>query len=110
MMPFPRMCSSQSNHAKAYQYWANIKGVPIETQNRKGEPTTIYKPTFGENLKFFFNYQVNFMYFRYFMWNFSGRQNDIQGYGEPTKGNWISGIKFIDEVRLGSHRIICQMY
>ncbi len=101
MMPFPRMCSSQSNHAKAYQYWANIKGVPIETQNRKGEPTTIYKPTFGENLKFFFNYQVNFMYFRYFMWNFCGRQNDIQGYGEPTKGNWISGIKFIDEARLG---------
>ena len=58
---------------------------------------TIVCPTFGENLRYFFRYQVGFMYLRYFMWNFAGRQNDIQGNGNSIHGNWISGIKFIDE-------------
>jgi tetratricopeptide (TPR) repeat protein len=101
MMFFPRMYSSDPDHVKAYQYWGKVKGTPIQVQNNKGENTTVYKPTFGENLKFFWNYQIVHMYFRYFMWNFSGRQNDMQGFGEPNKGNWITGIKFLDEARLG---------
>ena len=101
MMFFPRMYSPDPDHVKAYQYWGKVKGIPIQVQNNRGEPTTVYKPTFGENLRFFWRYQIVHMYFRYFMWNFSGRQNDIQGFGEPNKGNWISGIKFIDELRLG---------
>lgn len=98
---FPRMYSSEARHVEAYNEWANIEGIPIKTTNNQGKPETIYKPTLGENLKFLFKYQIGFMYFRYFMWNFSGRQNDIQGHGEVTHGNWISGIGFIDEPRLG---------
>jgi hypothetical protein len=84
---FPRMFSPQDNHISAYKEWAGIKGDD--------------KPTFAQNLKFFWSYQVIHMYWRYFMWNFAGRQNDIQGHGGITHGNWISGIKFIDEMRLG---------
>ena len=62
---------------------------------------TVMKPTFAENLRYFFAYQLNFMYWRYFMWNFSGRQNDIQGNGEVSNGNWITGIPFIDEALVG---------
>ncbi|MFC2116302.1 DUF2723 domain-containing protein [Bacteroidota bacterium] len=98
---FPRMWSSQPNHVGAYQKWGNIEGTPITVNNPNGESKVIRKPTFGENLRFFFRYQVGHMYLRYFMWNFSGRQNDLQGHGEIFKGNWISGIKFIDEARLG---------
>ena len=83
----PRMYSAQESHISAYKEWAGIKGD--ET------------PTFAQNLKFLFKYQLGHMYFRYFMWNFVGRQNDIQGHGGITKGNWISGVKFIDEARLG---------
>ncbi len=101
MMPFPRMYSPEADHVRFYESYVNVRGTPIQSQNNKGEPTTINKPTFGENIKFFWKYQINYMYFRYFMWNFAGRQNDMQGYGEPTKGNWISGVKFIDEARLG---------
>jgi tetratricopeptide (TPR) repeat protein len=99
---FPRMWSStEPQHAKDYQEWAKIKGTRIKHTNENGETETIIKPTFGENLRFFFSYQVNFMYWRYFMWNFVGRQNDIQGHGGVLHGNWISGIKFIDNARLG---------
>lgn len=101
MTLFPRMFSPDADHVKAYQYWGNVKGIPTSSYNNKGEPVTINKPTGLENLRFFFSYQINHMYFRYFMWNFSGRQNDIQGNGEVTKGNWISGFKFLDEARLG---------
>ena len=101
-MFFPRMWSPEADHIKMYQYWGRIKGIPIETTNNKGEPQTLYKPTFGENLLFFLRYQINHMYIRYFMWNFAGRQNDIQGHGEITKGNWLTGIKFFDEWRLGT--------
>ncbi len=94
---FPRMYSRESSHIEAYKDWAMVKGTPVATSNERGEPETIYRPTFGENLTFFFRYQVGFMYFRYFMWNFSGRQNDVQGHGSPLKGNWITGINFIDE-------------
>ena len=98
---FPRMYSSQPHHIKDYKQWANVKGRPV-TITVGGEKKKFYVPTFGENLKFFFKYQVGHMYLRYFMWNFAGRQNDIQGHGEITNGNWISGIDFIDEARLGS--------
>jgi len=99
---FPRMWSSmEPQHAEDYQQWGKIKGTRIQYRDERGETETIVKPTFGENLRFFFNYQVNFMYWRYFMWNFVGRQNDIQGHGGVLYGNWLSGIKFIDEARLG---------
>ncbi|HDQ16072.1 MAG TPA: DUF2723 domain-containing protein [Bacteroidetes bacterium] len=97
---FPRMWSSQSHHKKAYRNWSDMKGVPIQVTDHRGQTETIYKPTFSENLKFFFSYQIRHMYLRYFMWNFAGRQNDIQGHGGPLKGNWISGIPALDS-RLG---------
>jgi hypothetical protein len=103
---FPRMWSQQASHERAYKAWADIKGIPIKTRNPStGEYQTIMKPTFGENLTYFWNYQVVHMFMRYFMWNFAGRQNDVQGHGiENTsriEGNWISGIPFLDEMRLG---------
>ncbi len=99
-MPFPRMYSSQANHVRAYKEWANIKGRKVK-YDYCGQKKSEYCPTFGENLRFFFRYQVNYMYWRYFMWNFSGRQNDLQGYGELHKGNWLTGISFIDNAMLG---------
>jgi hypothetical protein len=99
---FPRMWSNNATeHPGMYEQWGNIKGKPVQVTDRNGERKTVYVPTFTENLRFFFSYQIGHMYFRYFMWNFSGRQNDIQGHGDPLKGNWITGIKFLDEVRLG---------
>jgi hypothetical protein len=99
---FPRMFSSAPEHIKEYQNWANIKGTPIQVTNREGESERLVKPTFGENLTFFFSYQINWMYWRYFMWNFSGRQNDIQGNGDILNGNWITGFNFLDSIRLGN--------
>jgi hypothetical protein len=98
---FPRMFSSSPEHVKEYQKWADIKGTPIRITNREGQPETLIKPTFIENMRFFFAYQVNWMYWRYFMWNFSGRQNDMQGNGDIINGNWITGFNFLDSVRLG---------
>jgi tetratricopeptide (TPR) repeat protein len=100
MTIFPRMYSPEGRHVPAYKIWADVKGEPVRI-NRCGNVTTVMKPTFAENLRFFFAYQLNFMYFRYFMWNFSGRQNDIQGHGEIMNGNWITGIPFIDEALVG---------
>ena len=99
-MLFPRMYSTSPQHIEAYKTWGNIKGEPI-TFDYCGQQRTEVKPSFGENLRFFFDYQVNFMYWRYFMWNFSGRQNDIQSYGEIDRGNWITGISFIDNMLVG---------
>jgi len=93
---FPRMFSTQDNHVSGYKMWANIQGRPVTVNGQ-----TDYIPTFGENLRFFFSYQLNHMYFRYFMWNFSGRQNDQQGHGSIFDGNWLTGIGFIDKARLG---------
>ena len=86
---FPRMWSAQGQHAKEYKKWS-------------GQKNTKRAPTFAENIKYLFSYQIGHMYMRYFMWNFAGRQNDLQGHGEINKGNWISGIPFIDNARLGS--------
>ena len=99
-MLFPRMHSSQAHHVDAYKSWADVKGKKVR-YDYCGQTKTDYCPTFGENLKFFFRYQVNFMYWRYFMWNFAGRQNDLQSHGELTKGRWISGIPFIDNIMYG---------
>ena len=83
---FPRMYSDDKRHAEVYKQYLN------------GKPT----PSFADNVAFFIDYQINFMYWRYFMWNFVGRQNDMQAEkGDYTRGNWLSGIKFIDEARLG---------
>ena len=98
-MLFPRMWSS--SHAEAYESWmggVDGKQVPYD---RCGELISVKVPTMMENLRFFLSYQCNFMYWRYFMWNFTGRQNDIQGNGELEHGNWISGISFLDNMRLG---------
>ncbi len=114
------MWSTQARHANEYLYWAKIDesdlydvqrdqaGNPVMNQMGaysydRSKPIAI--PTFGENMRFFFRYQIGYMYLRYFMWNFAGRQNDVQGHGELTKGNWISGINFIDQARLGSQKI-----
>jgi hypothetical protein len=98
---FTRMWNSESDHVKAYKEWGEIKGTPVEYSDDEGKTKTIMKPTFFENLRYFFYYQVGYMYFRYFMWNFAGRQNDIQGQHSLTEGNWMSGIKALDEIRLG---------
>ncbi|MCF8365793.1 MAG: DUF2723 domain-containing protein [Bacteroidales bacterium] len=102
---FPRMWSNQKSiHVREYKEWGKVEGVARRHVNRNGETETIVKPTFGENLRYFFRYQLGFMYFRYFMWNFSGRQNDIQGHGEIENGNWITGIESVDAVRLGNQQ------
>ena len=98
-MLFPRMHSSA--HAGAYENWmGGIEGNQVP-YDRCGEPVMVKMPTQIENIRFFLSYQCNFMYWRYFMWNFAGRQNDIQGNGEPEHGNWITGISFIDDWMLG---------
>ena len=98
-MIFPRMWSAA--HADAYESWmGGVEGTQVP-YDRCGEPITVKMPTMMENLRFFLSYQCNFMYWRYFMWNFAGRQNDIQGNGELEHGNWITGISFLDNLRLG---------
>ena len=98
-MLFPRMWDS--NHAQDYESWmGGVDGTEVP-YDRCGEQMTVKMPSQIENIKFFLSYQCNFMYWRYFMWNFAGRQNDIQGNGEPEHGNWITGIPFVDNARLG---------
>lgn len=98
---FPRMYSGDPDHESAYVYWGKVTGRKYSVGSGSSSKTIVC-PTFGENLRYFFRYQVGFMYLRYFMWNFAGRQNDLQGNGNSIDGNWISGIKFIDEARLGN--------
>ena len=97
-MLFPRMYSDR--HADAYESWmGGVEGSQVP-YDRCGEPVMVKMPSQLENIRFFLSYQVNFMYWRYFMWNFAGRQNDIQGNGELEHGNWITGIPFLDNLRL----------
>ena len=112
-MVFPRLYSSMGEHKSGYENWAGgIKGNMVEatvTVDQNGnslQKEWKLKPTFGENLSYFLNYQLNHMYWRYFLWNFAGRQNDIQGNGEVNHGNWISGIPFIDNPRLGDQSLL----
>lgn len=98
-MLFPRMYDA--DHAQDYESWmGGVEGTQVP-YDRCGEAMMVKMPTQLENIRFFLSYQCNFMYWRYFMWNFAGRQNDIQGHGEPEHGNWITGIPFIDNMRLG---------
>ncbi len=102
-MLFPRMYSS--NHADYYKRWMDIEGKQV-MYDQCGEMIPLTIPTFWENIKFFFSYQVNYMYWRYFLWNFVGRQNDIQGHGEIENGNWITGISFIDNKLVGNQQLL----
>ena len=103
-MLFPRMYSDA--HAKAYEDWlGGIEGKTVPF-NQCGEMVMVKMPTQWENIKFFFIYQVNFMYWRYFMWNFAGRQNDIQSQGEIEHGNWITGIPSIDNFLVGDQTFL----
>ena len=98
-MLFPRMYSSA--HAQAYEDWmGGVDGTEVP-YDRCGENIMVKVPSQIDNLRFFLSYQCYFMYWRYFMWNFAGRQNDIQGNGEPEHGNWITGFSFIDDAMYG---------
>ncbi len=93
---FPRMHSNAPEHLESYKNWVNLKGRKVPVANDEGKLTNTMIPTFQENISFFLKYQFGFMYLRYFLWNFAGRQNDIQGNGNPVNGNWQCGIPFID--------------
>ena len=100
-MFFPRMYSDNDQHRNAYESWmGGVKGTNVP-YDRCGEMIMVKVPSQMENLRFFLSYQCNFMYWRYFMWNFAGRQNDIQGNGELEHGNWITGFSWFDNWRLG---------
>jgi len=114
---FPRMYSSSPDHIQVYLNWGGLeeKDLYLPRYDNNGKMLTdrdgklIYdrskpkrKPSFKSNLKFFFSYQLGHMYMRYFMWNFSGRQNNEQADGGPLYGNWITGINFIDNSIIGS--------
>jgi len=103
MTILPRMWSNAPDHVREYESYVGSRGKPVRINDpQTGEPTTLRVPTFGQNLRFMFRHQLGFMYFRYFMWNFSGRQNDVQSTGGPVNGNWITGIDFLDAPRTGS--------
>ena len=95
-MLFPRMHSKDPDHIRFYKSYTEGRGKTIPYSDEK-------MPTMKDNLRFFFDYQFNWMYMRYFMWNFAGRQNDFHGQvpGDPICGNWECGIDFIDQARLG---------
>ena len=115
-MLFPRIYSS--SHIKGYQDWINYdsdkastKFIDMyDTKERCIVSKEVAVPSFSDNLSYFVNYQLSHMYWRYFMWNFAGRQNDIQGDGQVTQGNWISGIPFIDNARLGDQSLLPDEY
>ena len=104
-MVFPRIWSS--SHASYYESWmgGSIDGSDVP-YDRCGENMMVRVPNQLENLSFFISYQCNWMYWRYFLWNFAGRQNDIQGHGEPEHGNWLTGFSFIDNARLGNQDLL----
>ncbi len=99
-MVFPRMYSS--DHALAYESWlGGMSDSTMVPYDHCGEAMMVKMPSQWDNIRFFLSYQCNFMYWRYFMWNFCGRQNDIQGNGEAEHGNWITGFSFIDNLMYG---------
>ena len=118
-MLFPRMYSTAGQHPRAYLEWIGATEADLETvetpvvvdqDGNTVQTAAVQRPSFAQNLAYFFNYQVNHMYWRYFMWNFAGRQNDIAGEGQPNRGNWISGISFIDNPRLGDQSLLPDEY
>ena len=104
-MFFPRMYSS--SHRAAYESWlgGSVDGHE-EMYDRCGEMISVKVPSQLENIRFFLSYQCNFMYWRYFMWNFAGRQNDLQGNGELEHGNWLTGFDWFDSWRLGDQNTL----
>ena len=103
-MLFPRMYDQA--HTQDYESWmGGVEGTEVP-YDRCGEQMTVKMPSQLDNIRFFLSYQCNFMYWRYFMWNFAGRQNDIQGNGELEHGNWITGIKLFDDARLGDQDML----
>ena len=105
-MLFPRIHSNR--HSELYEEWLGETHKHTVEYSIPGQyyPETIEIPSMGDNLRFFFGYQLNFMYWRYFLWNFAGRQNDIQGHGEPEHGNWLSGFSWLDNLRLGDQSLL----
>ena len=106
-MFFPRMYTREHANFRGtnlYEQWCGgkIEGHNVRYKTPWGEVKNIKMPTQLDNLKFFVNYQLNFMYWRYFLWNFVGRQNDLQSHGEMDKGNWITGFSFIDSILVGN--------
>ena len=118
-MFFPRMYSTAASHPRAYMEWIgateddlDVVDVPlvVDSEGNTLQEASLARPTYAQNLNYFLNYQLNYMYWRYFMWNFAGRQNDIAGQGEANRGNWISGIPFIDNPRLGDQSLLPDEY
>ena len=104
-MLFPRMYSAA--HTDLYQQWlGDITMKDVTFHDKDGNEYPGQMPSQWDNLRFFLSYQVNFMYWRYFMWNFAGRQNDIQGNGEYEHGNWITGISVIDNAMYGDQNLL----
>jgi len=108
MQLFPRVWDSSNDqyHADFYIDWLGLDNTENADPDNivefpRGSGRNIRKPGYGDNINWLFSYQMSLMYWRYFMWNFSGRQNDVQGLGNKRDGNWISGISFIDNKRLG---------
>lgn len=118
-MLFPRMYSSAGGHPAAYLEWINATQDDLQTVKAPAivdadgntiQEVDMKRPSFAQNMQYFFNYQINYMYWRYFMWNFAGRQNDYAGEGQLNRGNWISGIPFIDNPRLGDQSLLPEEY
>ncbi|MBQ0023051.1 MAG: DUF2723 domain-containing protein [Prevotellaceae bacterium] len=102
---FPRIYSD--DHAQAYEEWlGGVSTHSVEYKIPGRETQTVEIPGQIDNIRFFLSYQMNWMYWRYFMWNFAGRQNDIQGNGELEHGNWLSGIPALDNARLGDQDML----
>ena len=99
----PRMYSTNPTHIEYYKSWGGDNGVPVMvTDPTTGEKNLVKVPSFADNIRFMFSYQYGFMYMRYFLWNFSGKQNDTQGTGGAFEGNWITGFNFLDRIRVGT--------
>ncbi len=99
---FPRMYSNDPQHVSAYKQWCGYQGEKVSVRQSNGTYRSIEVPSWRDNWAYFINYQVNHMYWRYFLWNFCGRQNDLRGNGEADRGNWITGIPLIDGWLSGS--------
>jgi hypothetical protein len=104
-MVFPRLWDASNDQGHA-DYYAQFLGIEKVQDPQTGQTSYERDPNMADNLNFFFNYQIRIMYWRYFMWNFAGKQNDIQGLGENRNGNWVSGISFIDNVLLGKQELM----
>ncbi len=99
---FPRIHSNEQEHIDAYKRWINFTGKNVQVKDINGKLVSTVIPTLKDNLSFFIRYQFGHMYLRYFLWNFAGRQNDVQGNGDLLNGNWQCGITFIDKYFSGA--------